>query len=131
MSQNIPNRRDSLALWLAEGKQLSVWSASNDVPARTARDWATKPEFKAKVSAIRDEFVDAVVGEMKADLKKARAKISSLIETADSDSVKLAAARAMISDMISLANHADQARQLVELRAEVDALKSQPGAMSR
>lgn len=129
MPADIPNPRDSLALWLAEGKTLASWAADHDIPDRTARDWAKKPEFKAKVSQIRDEFVDSVVGEMKSDLKKARAKISSLIENADTDSVKLAAARAMIADMIALANHADQAKQLAELRAEVDALKSTTGGM--
>ena len=57
-------RKSQLALAIAQGASIAVWSRKNDVPDRTAYRWAAKPKVRAKIKANRRRARDRAVGRL-------------------------------------------------------------------
>jgi hypothetical protein len=71
------------------------------VPKRTAYRWASEPEVLATAESCRRRALDRAVGVMARRATWAAGQIAKLGKDAESESVKLAALRAIFSDMIA------------------------------
>jgi hypothetical protein len=103
------------ALWVAGGGKIAVWCKKHGVTTRTGNRWYKEEAVRRMVEEYRGRAVDRVIGKMARSLGKAVAKIVELIETGQTDAVKLAAAKALVEKLIDVQNHA-------ELRAELKRL---------
>jgi hypothetical protein len=110
--------KSSLALAVANGKAIAKWAREHEVGVRTAHKWAKDPGFRAKVSELRRRLLDRAIGELARRAAANAAQINKLATSAESEGVRLAAARAGISDLIG-------ASQFTQLRAEVEELKQE------
>lgn len=110
--------KSSLALAVANGKAIAKWAREHEVGVRTAHTWAKAPGFRAQVDAIRRRLIDRAIGELARRAAANAAEINRLASTAESEAVRLAAARAGIADLMS-------ASQFAQIRAEVEELKQE------
>jgi hypothetical protein len=63
-AENSESRKSQLALAIAQGASIAVWSRKNDVPDRTAYRWATESKVRARINAYRRRARDRAVGRL-------------------------------------------------------------------
>ena len=86
------------------------------MPERTAYRWAKEPKVRTAVEGWRRRALDRAVGRMAKRATWAADQIADLGATAESESVKLAALRSVLSDMMKVAEFSvPRTRQLVEV----------------
>ena len=115
---NIRNNADQkadLALAIATGRTVRAWAKEHDVPERTAYKWARSPEVCTQVKRIRRRAIDRAVGRLSRYASAAADQIAKLAKGAESESVKLQAARAVLADLMQVANYADLEDRIAEL----------------
>ncbi len=95
-----------LATAIAEGISVAKWALSNGVPERTAYHWAAQREVRAEVESIRSRALDEAIGRMANRATWAVNGIVNLGENANSESVRLSALRAVMSDFIAVSKYA-------------------------
>ena len=95
-----------LAVAIAEGMAIAKWASSNEVPERTAYRWAAEPEVRSEIQSIRRRALDEAIGRMAQRATWAVDGIVELGENAASESVRLSARRAVMSDFIKVSNFA-------------------------
>jgi hypothetical protein len=107
---NIRNNRDqkaALALAIATGRTVRAWAREHEVPERTAYKWARSDEVKDQVRRIRRRAIDRAIGRLSRYASAAAQQIANLAEGATSEAVKLHAARAVLADLMQVANYAE------------------------
>jgi hypothetical protein len=110
------NADEALALAVAAGQTLRDAAAAVGVSERTAaRRWADAA-FRLRVSNLRTEMVQRSLGRMADGMSDAAAKLRELL-TAESESVRLGAARALLELGVKL-------RESVELEARLLAVEA-------
>jgi hypothetical protein len=117
MAQNgRDNADDPLAVALATGKSMREATAAASVAERTGwRRWAD-PAFRAKVAELRAQVVDASLGAMTEGMTEAVETIRRLL-VAESEAVRLGAARSIIDSAIKLRENVDFERRILALEA--------------
>jgi hypothetical protein len=103
------------ALWVAGGGKIAAWCKEHGVSLGTGLRWYRDESVRRLVEEYRNRVVDRAIGKMARGLGKAVKKLIELIETAQTDAVKLAAAKALVEKLIDVQNHA-------ELRVELKRL---------
>jgi transposase-like protein len=111
-----------LALAVASGLTVRAWAETNGVVPRTAYRWSGRPDFKARVIELRREIIRAVIGELTEASREAVAKFRKLLKDAKSESVQLAAGRAIMEQLVAMESHAELATRLDELEAQIEKL---------
>jgi hypothetical protein len=96
--------KNSLAAALAEGQSCAAWANANGVTERTAQRWASEPEVREEVELYRRGTLDQAVGRMSKRVAWATEQIAKLARTARSESVRLAALRSILSDMMAVSD---------------------------
>jgi hypothetical protein len=119
-SKRNENRLNSLAFAVAAGRSVASWCGEHKIPKRTAYDWTKLPEFKVMVSAHRRRLIDVGLGKLTKHVGKAVAQIAELATSAESESVRLAAARAILSELIAIGNYADLEARVADLEARAE-----------
>ena len=114
--QHPPGLKSKLALAVAAGQSITKWGARNGIGVRTAYTWSQAPEFRSQVAELRARLLDRAIGVLARRVAANAAEINRLASEAESEAVRLAAARAGIADLLG-------ASRYVELRAEVEELK--------
>ncbi len=104
-----------LAAAVAEGTAIAKWAASHEVPERTAYRWAAEPEVRSEIESIRRRALDEAIGRLARRATWAVDGIVELGESADSESVRLSALRAVMSDFITVSNFAGLELRVAEL----------------
>jgi hypothetical protein len=118
--QNSPkNTKSHLAVAIATGESAAAWASQNGVDKRTAQRWAREPELRAAVESIRRRVIDGAVGIMIKNMKKATTQIVTLGESADSESVRLAASRAVLSDMMTVYKFGELEKRMTEIEEHI------------
>jgi hypothetical protein len=93
----LPERKADLAFAIAQGASLRKWAEANGVPKTTAYRWAEDPEVQACANTIRRRALERGVGISSRRVAWAWRGIVKLAESADSESVRLSALRAIYS----------------------------------
>jgi hypothetical protein len=116
-------KREHLALHVACGGSVAAFARDHEVPRRTAYLWTKEPGFAAKTAGYRDKILDKLVGRLAKLGGKAVSGIGVLAVKGESDAIKLAACRAILSDLISIGAYQANARQFAAMEARLDALE--------
>jgi hypothetical protein len=95
-------KKTQLALAIAQGVSVATWARGNEVPKRTAYRWASEPAVRATVESCRRRALDRAVGRMARRATWAVDQIVDLGANARSETVKLKALRAVMSDMMKV-----------------------------
>jgi transposase len=107
-----------LAAALAAGKSCAEWASANGVSERTAQRWANEPEVRAEVETYRRGNLDQAVSRMSRRAVWATDQIAELAEKARSESVRLAALRSMLSDMMAVSDFTGLEERIAKLEAQ-------------
>jgi hypothetical protein len=118
---------EQLLLALAAGASVAVAASQAQCSERTVRRRLADPGFRQRVSETRGELVQAAVGRLSAIGSIAADELLRLIKSGDSDQVKLGAARAVLTHMLSGHGNEVLARQVEELRKQIEALEHGSG----
>jgi hypothetical protein len=119
---NLRNNRDqkaSLALAIAGGSTVKAWAKAHDVPERTAYTWARSPEVRDRVRRIQRRALERAIGQLSRHAAAAAGQIATLARAAQSEAVQLQAARAVLADLMQVADYADHEARLAELERRV------------
>ena len=114
------SKKLDLALTIADGKSISEWAIRNDIPRRTAYRWASEPKVRSKVASVRRFTLDEALGVLSNRVSGAANGIAELSQTANSESVKLAALKSIISNMIAVSEFADLERRMTQIEERLD-----------
>jgi hypothetical protein len=112
------SRKMLLALAIAEGTSVAEWALDHGVPERTAYRWAAEPEIQAEVEAIRRRFLDRAIGLLAKNSTSAVHGIVDLSGTANSESVKLSAHKAVLSEFIAVSKYTGIERRIAKLEEQ-------------
>jgi hypothetical protein len=110
--------QSELAAALAAGKSCAEWASTHGVSERTAQRWATDPDVRAEVETYRRGNLDQAVSRMSLRAVWATDQIAELAEKARSESVRLAALRSMLSDMMAVADFAGLEERIARLEEQ-------------
>ena len=94
--------KTQLALAIAHGISVDKWARKHNVPRTTAFRWAREQKVRAAVEFYRRRALDRAVGRMARHVDRAAGGIAKLAKDAVSESVKLAALRAIFSNMMAV-----------------------------
>jgi hypothetical protein len=111
--------KNQLALAIAQGSTATAWARKNSVPRRTVQRWAKEPKVRAMVESIRRKAIDRAVGLMSVRAGWAACQIVKLGGNADSESVRLSALRAILSDMISVSKFGGLEDRMTEIEEHI------------
>jgi hypothetical protein len=111
-------REDALLLALAGGISVAEAARRAGVGERTAFRRLTDPQFKGRVAEVRDKMLDDAVGQLAHNSSTAVETLAELCTSAQSEMVRLMAARALLE-------HAPKLRANVELQARMTALEQE------
>jgi len=104
---------------VAAGKSVAAWAKANNIPLRTAYEWYRRPEFTGQVEEFRRRFFDRALGQMARSVGKAVAEIVKLSTTADSESVRLQAARAVVADLMVMSDYAGLDKRIADVEKQL------------
>jgi hypothetical protein len=108
-----------LAAAIAQGTAVAEWAVAHDVPDRTAYRWAKEPEVRAEIESIRRRALDQAIGLMAQNAVWAVSGIVELGDSAESESVRLSALRAIMSDFVSISNFAGLEVRMAEIEEQL------------
>ena len=111
--------KTGLAHALARGVTVASWARANNVPRNTAYRWSNDPEVRRMVLTFRRRILDQAVGRMARRATKAAEVIVQVAENAESESVRLRAARAVLSDMVTISRFADVEARMQEFEEKL------------
>jgi len=111
--------KTELALAIANGTSVSAWARGNEVPKRTAYRWAGEPKVRAAVESYRRRAVGRAIGRMARRVTWATDGIAKLAQGAESESVKLTALRAILSDMMAVSQFARLEQRMTEIEEQL------------
>ncbi|CAN5827379.1 hypothetical protein BH23PLA1_BH23PLA1_29500 [soil metagenome] len=99
-----PNKAEQAALLLAQGHSLAASARLVGAGERTVKRWNKNPKFRARVDEHRRALVDATVGRLVESSTNAVNVLAELMESADSDSTRLGAAKAILDKLPGMAD---------------------------
>ncbi len=123
MTNDVREGKDELmAAALAAGATRAAAADVGGVSERTVRRrLASDPEFVQRVRELRAEAISAGLDKLAEVLTRAVDRLVHLMDKGESEYVQLAAAKAIIENLMRLHEHSDHAEQIAELRARLDA----------
>jgi hypothetical protein len=110
-------------LALARGRSVTKSAAAAGVTARTGFRWQKLPAVRQAVAAIRAAMLDRAAGRLVWAVERAAATMGKLLTSTDKPSeilAKLAVARAILADYLSIRTHTELAEQNAEIMRRLD-----------
>ena len=111
--------REQLAGLIAVQHTVASAARQAGIPERSARRWAEKPEFRARVKEIRHGMLDQAHNTLQMAAQHAVAGLLDLLTSRDEE-IKFKACKEILNQLIAVENH-------VELAARVEALEQAGG----
>jgi hypothetical protein len=112
------SKREQLYIAIAQGKSAAAWARENNVPRSTAYSWADTPVCRRLVDDRRRRSLKRVINCMSRHSLRVAKLIIELGETAESESVKLSALRAVLADQVSIAKYANLGYRVSQLEEQ-------------
>jgi len=113
-----PKKKAQLARAIAQGASITAWARANQVPVATAYGWASEPEVRGALQSCRRRALDRAIGRMARRATWAAGQVAKPGKDAGSESVRLAALRAVLSDMMKVTEFAGLELRVTELEEE-------------
>jgi hypothetical protein len=124
------NHKSQLARAMAKGQSVAEWSRQSGVAQRTAYRWAKEAKFKAAVNSHRRRAIDHSVGRLTDKLASAADAIVKLSETAQSESVRLSAIKAMFGTVVAMSKFTGLEERITELEEQFHARTGSAGGVA-
>jgi len=118
--QQNPDQQYQFAVAMATGQRASVWAKKNGVCRKTCYNWTKTKEYKSTVQEVRRRTLDRAVGHLARNLTKAVDGITALATAAESESVRLQAARAVLKEFMVGREHVDLEEQMTDIERRLD-----------
>lgn len=112
---NNENCKAGLAMAMAGGTPVIDWARTHGIAERTAYRWARSPAVVDQVEAIRRDSLDRAVNRLSNQATDAAEQIARLAQEASSESVRLQAARAVLSELMAVSGFAALERRMAEI----------------
>jgi hypothetical protein len=113
------SQRTQLAVAIAERMSVAAWARTNNVPKRTAFRWAREAKVRASVDFCRRRALDRAIGSMAKHVNWAANGIVTLARSANSESVRLAALRAVFSNMMAISEFAGLEGRMAQIEEKL------------
>ena len=114
-----PSKKTQLAVAMAQGNPSPSGRERTRCPGARPIRWAKDPEVRAAVEAYRRRSLDRAVGRMSRRAAWAADGITELAQDAESESVKLAALRSILSDMMAVAEFAGLEERMAKIEEQL------------
>jgi len=101
--------------------QHPVWPTLHNVPRRTAYRWAAAAGVKVRVRGLRQGLVTDAVGKLAGAATAAVDTLKGLLAASQPATVRLGAARAILTALIDVQTHAELADRVTHLEELADA----------
>jgi len=111
--------KTELALALAHGVSVASLGASKQCAQKHGLQVVERPRGPEEVLTCRRRILDRAVGRMARRATKAAEVIVEVAENAESESVRLRAARAVLSDMVTISRFADVEARMHEFEEKL------------
>jgi hypothetical protein len=118
-SENSRSRKAQLAIAIGQGTSITAWARKNHVPRRTANRWASEPKVRAAVESCRRRALDRAIGRLAKGVTWAADGIAKLAKDAVSESVRLAALRAIFSSMTAVSEFAGLEERMTQIEEQL------------
>ncbi len=112
-------QKEQLALHLAAGGGVADWARANDIPERTAYTWSRSPEVRDRTDSLRRAVLAEAIKKLGEHTSAAAGQIVKLAENAQSEAVRLQAARAVLAEFMAVSNDTGLAGRLADLERRV------------
>jgi hypothetical protein len=119
-------KREQVALLLASGLTAKEAAAAAGVAERTVANWRAEDGFRARVVALRSGLMERAVGRLASHMADGAEALHGLLK-AESEAVRLGAAKALLELGAKLHEGIDLAQQVQELARELEELKRGTG----
>jgi hypothetical protein len=121
VSKRTNQELSALAAAIAGGESVSAWAARQTppIPRRTAYRWSRLPDVRRAVESIRRRCLDRAAGKLARHATAAAETVAGLARSAESEAVKLAAARAVLADLMQVTDYSRLDERLAELERRV------------
>jgi hypothetical protein len=113
-------KKTDLAIAIARGKSIGKWAAEQSIPRRTAYNWASDRNVQAVAREWRRRAYEETIGLYAKHSTWALELVVALAAGATSESVRLAAARSLLTDAIKVNAFSDVQDRLAEIEEEID-----------
>jgi hypothetical protein len=113
-------KKTELTVAIARGVSARKWAIDHNVPPRTAQRWASEPAVRAEVERMRRSVLDQAIGVLTGHVTSASKGIIKLAKSAVSESVRLSAMRAVLSDMIAASKFGNLEDRMTEIEEQLD-----------
>jgi hypothetical protein len=126
--EDFVGKKNRFVVAVARGESIPKWAAANGVGKSTAYKWNKRPEIRVAVLDCRRRLIDRAAGLLSGRAPWAAAGIIELAKGAESESVQLAARRAILKEMIVVTDFGDleyRVKQLEE-KARADETSATP-----
>lgn len=100
-----PSKAELLALAVASGEALLFAAKRLGIGVRTAKRWNADPEFRARVAALRAEHIERTLSRLSVSSAAAAAELARLMTQSTSETVRLAASKAILDRLPTLAEY--------------------------
>jgi hypothetical protein len=124
------NHKTQLARAVANGQSVAEWSRQSGVAERTAYRWAKQAKFKSAVNSQRRKSIDQSLGRLTDNLASATDAIVNLSETAQSESVRLAAIKAMFANVVAISKFTSLVDRVTALEEQARAPTGSAGGVA-
>jgi hypothetical protein len=108
-------------------ESIAAWADRHQIPRRTAYRWSRLPEVRQAVERIRRRCLDRAAGRLARHATAAAETVAKLARSAESEAVKLAAARAVLADLQAVQNYQAHEERIRELERRVHGQPHRPG----
>jgi transposase-like protein len=117
------SQMEVVALALAMGKPVATAAREGGVGERSIYRWLEHNDsFRDRIAALRSDLVDRAVGLGSAFLARAIGTLAELL-TSKRESIRLSAARALVSASLDLRSASDTQFQISELQIKLEELR--------
>ena len=123
MTDNNDKQTELLAIRVASGETIRSAAKSLSVSEGRAYHLSRMPAFKKRVGELRTEAVTGAVGKLTEATAKAAQTLVDLLDASNDPAVRLNAAKAVLSRLQPLAEHAELRARLDDLESRAEPLK--------
>ena len=121
MSKRNQGQFDAFVQAYAIGTSVKEFCKLKHISHNTVRKWTVEPGFKRAVAAIRAELYEAFIGTLVGTMKEAAEGMLSVARNGAPDSVRLAAWRGIVDDLMKMQSVTKLEQDVAEMKATLAA----------
>jgi hypothetical protein len=102
---------------------IKEWAKQQGVTSRAAYRTAEKPAVRARAAELRRQAIDQAVGRLADAAVTAALTLWDLMSTERPETIRLGAARAVLSALIEVRSHAEYCNRFAEIEKQIQEMR--------